>query len=216
MNILIIGNTAGLTNDFILRTFPNQAVFIFGQTGVKNSRKNKITVYTKYYENDQLEDIFEFHDYDQIIYLSEYLNYEHESSGEIENLNRLLKCFQEKINTRSNLLVNNLAELQEEAKAEHLIFLGPKVAEDIGDRQAAYKELLKNMGYRLWVSRLTISKGENKLDITLNLENSGVAPLYGDWTVVLYLCDASGKVVQSQELDCRLSELLPKSHQFIS
>ena len=97
----------------------------------------------------------------------------------------------------SNLLINNLAELQEEAKAAHLTFLGPKVAEDIGDGQAAYKELLKNMGYRLWVSRLTISKGENKLDITLNLENSGVAPLYGDWTVVLYLCNASGKVVQS-------------------
>ena len=46
MNILILGNTAGLTNDFILKTFPNQAVFIFGHTGVKNSRKNKITVYT--------------------------------------------------------------------------------------------------------------------------------------------------------------------------
>ena len=28
MNILILGNTAGLTNDFILKTFPNQAVFI--------------------------------------------------------------------------------------------------------------------------------------------------------------------------------------------
>ena len=56
---------------------------------------------------------------------------------------------------------------------------------------------------------MTISKGENKLDITLNLENSGVAPLYGDWPVVLYLCDASGKVVQAQQLECRLSELLP-------
>ena len=117
----------------------NQAVFILGHTGVKCSRKNKITVYTKRYENDQLEDIFEFHDYDQIIYLSEYLNYEHESSGEIEDLIRLLKCFQEKINTRSNLLVNNLSELQEEAKASHLTFLGQKVAEDICDGQAAYK-----------------------------------------------------------------------------
>ena len=79
MNILILGNTAGLTNDFILKTFPNQAVFIFGHTGVKNSRKNKITVYTKHYENNQLEDVFDFHDYDQIIYFSEYLNYGHES-----------------------------------------------------------------------------------------------------------------------------------------
>ena len=60
MNILILGNTAGLTNDFILKTFPNQAVFIFGHTGVKNSRKNKITVYTKHYENNQLEDVFDF------------------------------------------------------------------------------------------------------------------------------------------------------------
>ena len=95
MNILILGNTAGLTNDFILKTFPNQAVFIFGHTGVKNSRKNKITVYTKHYENNQLEDVFDFHDYDQIIYFSEYLNYGHESSGEIENLIRLLECLKD-------------------------------------------------------------------------------------------------------------------------
>lgn len=40
------------------------------------------------------------------------------------------------------------------------------------------------MGYRLWVSGLTISKGEGEVDITLNLENSGVALLYGDWPVV--------------------------------
>ena len=45
----------------------------------------------------------------------------------------------------SSLLGNNLDELTEEAKAAHLTFLGPKVAEDIGDGQAAYKELLKNM-----------------------------------------------------------------------
>ena len=42
MNILIIGNTAGLTNDFILKPLLNQAVFILGHTGVKCSRKNKI------------------------------------------------------------------------------------------------------------------------------------------------------------------------------
>ena len=109
----------------------------------------------------------------------------------------------------STLLGNNLDELTDEAKAAHLTFLGPKVAEDIGDGQAAYKELLKNMGYRLWVSGLRISKGESKVEITLNLENSGVAPLYGDWPVVLYLCNANGKVLQAQQLDCRLSELLP-------
>ena len=100
MNILILGNTAGLTNDFIVKTFPNQAVFIFGHTGVKNSRKNKITVYTKHYENNQLEDVFDFHDYDQIIYFSEYLNYGHESSGEIENLIRLLECLKDRKNKR--------------------------------------------------------------------------------------------------------------------
>ena len=100
MNILILGNTAGLTNDFILKTFPNQAVFIFGHTGVKNSRKNKITVYTKHYENNQLEDVFDFHDYDQIIYFSEYLNYGYESSGEIENLIRLLECLKDRKNKR--------------------------------------------------------------------------------------------------------------------
>ena len=100
----------------------------------------------------------------------------------------------------SSLLGNNLDELTEEAKAAHLTFLGPKVAEDIGDGQAAYKELLKNMGYRLWVSGLTISKGESKVD-KRGCQTGG--------PVVLYLCNANGKVLQAQQLDCRLSELLP-------
>lgn len=38
----------------------------------------------------------------------------------------------------STLLGNNLEELTDEAKAAHLTFLGPNVAKDIGDGQAAY------------------------------------------------------------------------------
>ena len=109
----------------------------------------------------------------------------------------------------STLLGNNLDELTDEAKAAHLTFLGPKVAEDIGDGQAAYKELLKNMGYRLWVSGLTISKGEGKVDITLNLENSGV-PFYMGIVLWYNTCVMlMERVFQAQQLECRLSELLP-------
>ncbi len=106
-------------------------------------------------------------------------------------------------------MVNNLDELTEEAKAAHLTFLGPKVAEDIGDGQAAYRELLMNMGYRLWVSGLTISKGEGKVDITLNLENSGV-PFYMGIVLWYNTCVMlMERVFQAQQLECRLSELLP-------
>ncbi|MFQ7167954.1 MAG: DUF4832 domain-containing protein [Streptococcus sp.] len=108
----------------------------------------------------------------------------------------------------STLLGNNLDELTDEAKAAHLTFLGPKVAEDIGDGQAAYKELLKHGLPPLGI-RFENFQRESKVEITLNLENSGVAPLYGDWPVVLYLCNANGKVLQAQQLDCRLSKLLP-------
>lgn len=105
-------------------------------------------------------------------------------------------------------MVNNLDELTEEAKAAHLTFLGPKVAEDIGDGQAAYRELLMNMGYRLWVSGLTISKGEGKVDITLNLENSGV-PFYMGISLWYNTCVMlMERVFQAQQLECRLSELL--------
>ncbi len=61
-----------------------------------------------------------------------------------------------------------------------------------------------NMGYRLWVSRLTISKGESNVDITLNLENSGV-PFYMAISLWYYTCVMlMVRVFQAQDLDCRL------------
>lgn len=108
MNILIVGNTAWLRSDFVLKTLLNQAVFIFGHTGVKCSRKNKI---------------------------------------------------------------NSLYQI-------------------------------------LWTG-LTISKGEGKVDITLNLENSGV-PFYMGIVLWYNTCVMlMERVFQAQQLECRLSELLP-------
>ena len=66
-----------------------------------------------------------------------------------------------------------------------------------------------NIGYRLWVSGLTISKGEGKVDITLNLENSGV-PFYMGISLWYNTCVMlMERVFQAQQLECRLSELLP-------
>ena len=100
MNILILGNTAGLTNDFIVKTFPNQAVFIFGHTGVKNSRKNKNhRIYQTLWEQS-IRRCFWFSWLWSNHLFSEYLNYGHESSGEIENLIRLLECLKDRKNKR--------------------------------------------------------------------------------------------------------------------
>ena len=113
------------------------------------------------------------------------------------------------IGKTTRAITEPIKKLTEEAKAAHLTFLGPKVAEDIGDGQAAYRELLMNMGYRLWVSGLTISKGEGKVDITLNLENSGV-PFYMGISLWYNTCVMlMERVFQAQQLECRLSELLP-------
>ena len=58
MNILILGNTAGLTNDFILKTFPNQAVFIGSLSTVVGdekltSRENLIGFLFLYVQSDE-------------------------------------------------------------------------------------------------------------------------------------------------------------------
>ena len=105
------------------------------------------------------------------------------------------------------LMDTNLSETVELIREAHTTFLGPKIPDE--DYADGYKEVLKNMGYRLWISRAEIKSTRNSSHLELTWENSGVAPLYKDWPVYVYIEDDTGKLVEKRKIPMEISSVLP-------
>ena len=105
------------------------------------------------------------------------------------------------------MMDTNLSETVELIREAHTTFLGPKIPDE--DYADEYKEVLKNMGYRLWISKAEIKSTRNSSHLELTWENSGVAPLYKDWPVYVYIEDDTGKLVEKRKIPMEISSVLP-------
>ena len=105
------------------------------------------------------------------------------------------------------MMDTNLSETVELIREAHTTFLGPKIPDE--DYADEYKEVLKNMGYRLWISKAEIKSTRNSSHLELTWENSGVAPLYKDWPVYVYIEDDTGKLVEKRKIPMEISSVPP-------
>ncbi|MBR6325500.1 MAG: DUF4832 domain-containing protein, partial [Lachnospiraceae bacterium] len=100
----------------------------------------------------------------------------------------------------------------------HMSFIGPKIPDDdvmeddASDRlieaaAEAVPQILRRVGYRYTVTEGTFARDDGKKEIAaeVTLKNIGVAPLYRNLPVCLYLLDPAGEVVAcaEQETDLR-------------
>ena len=108
------------------------------------------------------------------------------------------------------LLQDDLTELLDQMEASHMTFVGPNCP-DAEEYNLAYDAILRRLGYRYYISRLstTFSFAENMLTLKLDWENAGTAPLYWDWPVMVKIFDSKGALVYYETLNLRLSELIP-------
>lgn len=118
--------------------------------------------------------------------------------------------------TMAELLGDGLEETLEELQQAHVSFLGPKIAEDIGDGGQAYEQVLRQLGYRIWVSQFTIKKSQSGYTASLTLENSGTAPFYADWPLYLLLQSQEGQEVARAAVPYQLNQLLPGEQKKVS
>lgn len=93
----------------------------------------------------------------------------------------------------------------------HTTFLGPKVPTIYDEEvpQQGVEEVLKAMGYRLWISELELSSyyfGKN-CKLKLQWQNSGIAPMYWDWPVYLYFLDEDDRIIRKVPVEISLSNL---------
>lgn len=89
------------------------------------------------------------------------------------------------------------------------MFSGDNSAQN-AERVERAKEMVRRMGYEFHVSSATITpRGRTTLQVTVQVENRGVAPFYYAWSPVFALLDKNGKIVREQRGTGRLSGLLP-------
>ncbi|AXQ79017.1 hypothetical protein DDV21_007915 [Streptococcus chenjunshii] len=90
MKTLLIGNTKNVTKSFIKKAFPKNRVLILGETDLKTSRWDEITVFSDYVKENLIEEVFESYEFDQIVYFSNSLSFQNEKIGELERLQSVL------------------------------------------------------------------------------------------------------------------------------
>ena len=112
------------------------------------------------------------------------------------------------------MLRSQLSQTVELVQQSHMSFLGPKVAEET--YRGGYNAVLKNLGYRLRVTQLTLTPGPGGTTVALTIRNDGNAPFYWDWSTNLYLEDAAGNPLRTLPLGLSLPELLPGQEQTVS
>ena len=105
------------------------------------------------------------------------------------------------------MLDTNLSGTVEMIREAHTTFLGLKIPDE--NYVDGYKEVLKNMGYRLWISMAELKNTAKGSRLKLTWENSGVAPMYKEWPVYVYIEDESGKLVEKSRISIKISSLLP-------
>ena len=79
-----------------------------------------------------------------------------------------------------------------------------------------HNAVLKNLGYRLRVTQLTLTPSPGGTTVALTIRNDGNAPFYWDWSTNLYLEDAAGNTLCTLPLGLSLPELLPGQEQTVS
>lgn len=77
------------------------------------------------------------------------------------------------------------------------------------ERRARALEQVRRMGYEFHVPRIALRHSGGRLEITLEIENRGVAPFYHPWPLQLALLDEHGKLHAQQDLASGLRGILP-------
>lgn len=109
------------------------------------------------------------------------------------------------------LLTERLNDTLNLIRETHMTFLGPKCPEgDLKDSTAA-KEIERELGYRYYISQMSTrySFGTGQLEVRMTWNNGGLAPLYWDWPVTMYIYDKNDELKYWKTLDLMLSDLYP-------
>lgn len=98
-------------------------------------------------------------------------------------------------------------------KESHTTFIGPNCPADKDNTyKESYDKILNTLGYKFVIKESTYNykpSFSNKINISLKIENKGVAPFYFKWPVSLVLIDNTGSIAYETTLNTDIRTWLP-------
>ncbi|UCF62748.1 MAG: DUF4832 domain-containing protein, partial [bacterium] len=97
----------------------------------------------------------------------------------------------------------------------HWSFIGPAggaMVPQSDEHRKNLDELHKKLGYRFVLRKVINNSGVNrgtKLNISIEVENKGVAPFYFQWPLAIYLVNSAGSVALQQNSGIDIREWMP-------
>lgn len=111
----------------------------------------------------------------------------------------------------SEILMESLSDTLEQIRNAHVSFIGPSCPDKDQQKTNGSGMILRSVGYCIYLSRLqtTVDYIDDSLLFHLTFSNIGLAPMYRDWPVKMYVYDNMKNLISEQTLDLSLSQLLP-------
>lgn len=117
--------------------------------------------------------------------------------------------------TNEEIYLSKLDQTLELLRASHTTFIGPGGPYDIpsgGPLQAGIDSVRATIGYHLFIEQLKMPRQVNwgrQLHLQLVFNNAGIAPMYYEWPVDIFLIDEDGAILLQDRLDLDVRSLLP-------
>lgn len=96
------------------------------------------------------------------------------------------------------MLKTNLNNTLEQLKKSHQSFIGPKVIYNMNlysQYESSLNQILKILGHRLYVSKLELKEDDSVINVSMNINNDGIAPIYTDVDVIVHIYDEHNEIL---------------------
>jgi len=103
----------------------------------------------------------------------------------------------------------NFEQCVQETHASWLMDTGMVEKKQSAARIQNASHAVQRMGYEFHVMQATLSREADKTRLTVQLRNTGVAPFYYDWKIVVAAIDRSGTVIKEWPTDWKIAGLFP-------
>lgn len=115
----------------------------------------------------------------------------------------------------STYYMDDFDSTMEYVRESHTTFLGPHCGAELFDSEYTdnVKILSASMGYCFRLGEVVLKKKmfSKRLELSINIENCGVAPIYEDFDMYIRIVDGTGNTVCERSYDIGINNILPGS-----
>ena len=110
-----------------------------------------------------------------------------------------------------SLLNEDLAEVLQEIRDSHISYISDHCPDEKLMAGNGSRMISRTLGYNIYINRLqtTVNFKKDTVKQQFTFENTGVAPCYIDWPVIMTIHNRRNKVIYEKELPFKLSSFLP-------